>query len=326
MKISKLLPIRFVLLTRILFCAFVLPAQEPKWDDTKNKAWPDAFTEVEIPSTADGKTQKAMFRATTNSDPSPLIVSLHTWSGNYLQKDPLADQILEKDFNYIYPDFRGPNYTSEACGSPLVISDIDDAISYAIQNGHVDPGQIHIIGASGGAYATLLMYMQSTHQIKSFSAWVPISDIAKWYYESLGRKQKYAMHISLATTGDSTGINLEEAKKRSPVFKQTPVERRRNSKLNIYAGVHDGYKGSVPISHSMDMYNTVVRDFHPAALAELIPQQVREQLIISRNLPGQDFGKIGDRKIHYRNNFKNLVEITVFEGKHEMLINEALKF
>ncbi len=307
------------------FFAFQPLAKGQEWDDTKSKIWPDEFKEVSIESSVDGKEQKAYFYAVQSKKAKPLIVSLHTWSGNYQQKDRLIKEVLEKDYNYIHPDFRGPNYTSEACGSPLVTSDIDDAIKYAIQNGNVDKQNIHVIGVSGGGHATLLMYMQSEYAIRSFSAWVPISDITKWYYESKGRGRRYATHISLATTGDSTGINIEEARRRSPLLMETPVKKRENSKLYIYAGIHDGYNGSVPISHSLDFYNKVVKDFHPAASIELIPQEIKDQLIIGRNLAGTDYGKIGDRIIHFQNRLWDKVQIIIFEGGHEMLLNHALK-
>jgi pimeloyl-ACP methyl ester carboxylesterase len=99
-------------------------------DDSRQTVPGDAPPEVEIPSSMDATKQKLLFRASTRTEASPLIVSLHTWSGNYRQHDPLAAQCLALDWNYIRPDFRGPNYTPKACGSPQVISDIDDAIAY----------------------------------------------------------------------------------------------------------------------------------------------------------------------------------------------------
>ena len=51
---------------------------------------------------------------------------------------------------------------------------------------------------------------------------------------------------------------------RSPFYMHTPVEKRKNSKLYIYAGIHDGYEGSVPISQSLAFYNKVVADFDQA--------------------------------------------------------------
>jgi len=280
---------------------------------------------VEIPSSADGKTQKAFFYPSQSEAPQPLVVSLHTWSGDYTQKDPLVEQILANDWNYIHPDFRGTNYTPEACGSPLVISDIDDAISFALENGNVDAKNIHVLGASGGGYATLLAYMESKHNIRTFSAWAAISDIHQWYYETKARGLKYAKHIALATTGDSLHVDVEEAKSRSPRFMQTPIEQRRNSKLFIYTGVHDGYTGSVPITHSLDIYNKVVQDFAPFEAPALVPQEITKRLITTRDLPHSHFGRIGGRKIHYKQQFEDKVAVTIFEGGHEMLVDQALK-
>lgn len=316
----------------LLFCflLFLKPlytsAQaDPHWDDTRSEDWPEQFKKVEIPSSADGNIQKAYFYASISEEPRPLVVSLHTWSGDYTQKDPLVAQILANDWNYIHPDFRGPNYTPEACGSPLVVSDIDDAIDYALQNANVDAGNIHIIGASGGGYATLLAWMQSRHKVRSFSAWAAISDIQQWYHETKARGLKYAKHIALATTGDSTTIDVEEAKSRSPLYMQTPVTSRENSKLFIYTGVHDGYTGSVPITHSLQIYNKVVQDLNNDAVTQRVPSEVAEKLLAARSLPGSHYGKIGDRKIHYRQQYARQVAVTIFEGGHEMLEDEALK-
>ncbi len=314
----------------ILVCTFFLMPyllfSQPgsQWDNTQDKVWPDEFKEVEIRSSVDGKIQKAYYFGTSTNEPQPLVISLHTWSGTYKQKDPLIKQILENDWNYIHPDFRGQNWTQEACGGPLVVPDIDDAIDFALASGNVDTTNIHIVGVSGGGYATLLSYMQSRHNIATFSAWSPISDINAWYHETIARQLNYARHISLATTGDTVGIDVESAKQRSPLFMNTPVSERSGSKLFIYHGIHDGYTGSVPITHSIEMYNKVVTETDPANAVDLIPEQVIKKMTISRSLPGPDFGDLSDRKIHYKTNFDNRVFITLFEGSHEMLTEVAL--
>ncbi|MDB4584197.1 GDSL-type esterase/lipase family protein, partial [Draconibacterium sp.] len=264
-------------------------------------------------------------RFSESETPKPLIVSLHTWSGDYTQKDPLIDQILKNDWNYIHPDFRGVNNKSKACGSTYVISDIDDAISYAIKNANVDPANIHVIGVSGGGFATMLAYMQSKHNIRTFSAWVGISNLVDWYYESLGRKNKYASHIALATTGDTLTINVDDAISRSPVFMNTPVEQRKNSKLFLYTGIHDGYTGSVPITQTIDFYNKVVSDWQIENTQSKVSDEVKEMLLRQRILPVTKIStKLGDRKIHYQNSFQNKVYLSVFEGGHEMIIDGAL--
>lgn len=311
----------------ILFClVIILPsmAQDPEWDDTSRPGWPAVFEEVEIPSTADGEIQMAYFYRSTKEGPQPLIVSLHTWSNNYQQRDPLIHEILARDYHYIRPDFRGPNYTPEAAGSPLVASDIDDAIQFALENSNVDRDNIHIIGVSGGGHATLIAYMQSVHPVRTFSSWVPISDLVKWYYESLGRQNRYARHISLATTGSENRMDIQEAISRSPLYMTTPIEKRKNSRLSIYAGIHDGYTGSVPITHALEMYNKVVQDFNPTAMEAMIPEEFIRQMVVTRYVQGDRKPKIADRDIHFARQFEDKVQIIIFEGGHEMLVDVAL--
>ena len=289
-----------------------------------NSPWPPATQLVKIPSLADRSFQKAYFYTTQKNKPQPLIVSLHSWSGDYTQKDPLLPEVLLNDWNYIHPDFRGPNVRPEACGSELVIADIEQAIHYAIINGKVDTSEIHIIGSSGGGHATLMMYMNTDLNIKSFSAWVPISNLVDWYWSSKSRGLKYAKHILAATTSRDSVLNLEEAKKRSPYYQDTPVTLRKSSQLNIYCGIHDGYTGSVPISQSVLFFNKVVGEtggeekdmISEHELNYMLSQRSYEALMSSRQY-------LGDRLIHYSKQYKH-IRLTVFEGGHEMLEDVAL--
>ncbi|MCA1761093.1 MAG: prolyl oligopeptidase family serine peptidase, partial [Bacteroidales bacterium] len=309
-------------------CKDVQVPSNSKWDDTTQKDWPDQCREVGIPSSLDGETQMAYFYASEKKD-RPLVVSLHTWSGNYEQKDELAIQCIEKDYNYIHPDFRGPNNTFKACGSKYVLQDIEDAISFAIENGNVDTKNIHVIGASGGGYATLLTYMNTRHPVKTFSAWVPISDLKKWYYQSEGRGSKYSYDIARSTVPynnfkkDDYYPGVEEAIKRSPVYMQVPVKKRQQSKLYIYTGIHDGYTGSVPITQSLNFYNKVISDFDSSAGSALISQEDIIEMLASRYYEAENKNTLGGRTVHYHKQYKNLVEITVFEGSHECLTDVA---
>lgn len=318
-----------------LLCLLLIPnslfaQNDPKWDDTKSKNWPQECKRVEIISTIDGKVQPAFFYKSQAEEPTPLIISLHTWSGGYEQKDTLSWQCINKGYNYIHPHFRGPNNNFEACGSPLVIQDIEDAIEYAVQNGNVDTNEIHIVGTSGGGYATMLMYMKTNHPVKTFSAWVGISDLTKWYRESKSRGNKYALDVAKSTvkkndfTKEYYYIDKEEAINRSPYFMITPVEKRKNSKIFIYAGVHDGYIGSVPITQSLLFFNKIVRDFDSSETNALIPDVDIIELLSSRNYNVKNKNHIGNRIIHYQRTYKDKAKIIVFEGGHEMLTDVAL--
>lgn len=316
------------------FCLFsildLFPQTDPAWDNTTKSNWGADFKKGEITSSLDGKIQNAYLYASKSKTKKPLIISLHTWSGDYTQKDPLTNEILARDWNYIHPDFRGANNKPEAMASQYVIADIEDAIQYALKNTNSDPEDVHIVGVSGGGLATLAAYMNIKYPVKSFSAWAPISDLESWYWESIGRKQKYAANIFKATSKDSV-FNAEEARLRSPLLQQFPKDLRKNAKLYIYEGIHDGYTGSVPITHSINMYNRLVGElkYGSAKLENIMPKTaddsklVSEKEIISlvtkRYNPAFDKkNKLFDRNVYLSREFEN-IQLTIFEGGHEQI-------
>jgi len=324
---------KFVILMAA-FCLAIMNAVEgqndPAWDDSSASGWRKEFRLVEIPSSADGNMQKAFLYSSRSRLPKPLIVSLHTWSGDYSQADPLANEILARDWNYIHPDFRGRNGTPESTGSPLVISDISDAIKYAIDNTNADKEDVHIIGVSGGGYATLLAWMNITYPVRSFSAWAAISDLDAWYFESLGRKQRYAGDILKAVSADSV-FNAEEARKRSPLHQSYPAKDREGSELFIYTGIHDGYQGSVPVTHSINMYNRMIRELkYPGTDIRKLKEAMLHdssfvtydetiRLLARRYEPSRAGDKaLYGRRIHLDKAYKN-INLKIFEGGHEQL-------
>lgn len=283
--------------------------------------WDSCFSLIEIKSPLDGKMQKAYFYATMLASPQPLIVSLHTWSGDYTSTDTLASLCKQNGINYIHPDFRGANHTREACCSELALSDIDASIDYAINNTNVDTSRIYVIGVSGGGYATLSMFMKSKHHIRKFSAWVPISDLIAWYSESKIRGSKYTGNI-LECTGSVDGkLDEQEAIKRSPIYWNTPVEKLKNSQLSIFAGIYDGIQGSVPITHSINFYNKILWDLKESDPSKYVTDNEKLNLLEFRK-PLADFGEIGNRGICLFKKCGN-VQITVFTGGHEMLSEHA---
>lgn len=319
--------IRSILLGLLIFLptidCFAQTNNKLSWDDTNNGQWNEEFEEVWIPSSFDNTSQGSIIYKAKSDTPRPLIVSLHTWSGNYKQEDRLARLIVDYDYNYIHPDFRGANNNPKACGSNYVIADLEDAIEYAISNMNVDRNEVHIVGTSGGGYATLIAYMNIKFPAKSFSAWVPLSNLEAWYWESVGRKQKYAQDILICT--DSKDIlNVEEARKRSPYFQKYPELLRKDAKLSIFTGIHDGYTGSVPITQSVDMYNKLVKETVPADQQNLVSDADKLQLIVNRCYPLKERGRnIGDRKVHYEKQNGN-ISLTIFEGGHEQIVNQVI--
>lgn len=319
--------IAFVVLKIIILTNIGFAQEKVNWDDKSSAGWPSQTSLIEIKSSIDQSSQKCYVYKSTTKDKKPLIISLHTWGGNYAQRDPLLKYCIEENVNYLHPDFRGPNNNPNAAGSYLVIQDIEDVIKWGIDSLKIDTEDIHIIGVSGGGFATLCSYMKTKHKIKSFHAFVGIYNLEDWYYESLQRNNSYAKDI-LAITGAINGIpNSEEVKKRSPLLMKTPTKERKNTKLYLYTGLHDGYTGSVPVSHSLEMYNKIVKDFDKNEKNAAIPLNDITTLLKRRKL--QDFeivkkGLLG-RDIIYQKKYRDLVEIIVFDGGHEMPDDNILK-
>lgn len=285
--------------------------QVNKWDLTGHSEWEDGFRLVKVKSSADGSLQNAYFL--DSSSEKPLLVSLHTWSGDFSQTDPLAKLAEKHGWNYIHPDFRGPNWTESACLSPLVISDIDDSIEYAIKNSKVDVNNIFVVGVSGGGYTTLGYYLRARHKIRRFVSWVPISDLSAWYHQSLSLgNDKYAENIAACTSS----LDADEAKSRSPLYWKIPEDG--NGGIDIYAGINDGHKGggSVPISHSILFFNRLVNE------KGLGDKQVGEEKIIELLTRASSISPnsvlIGDRAVFYKSETPEAT-LTIFDGRHEML-------
>jgi hypothetical protein len=280
-----------------------------------------------INSTMDGNLQVFYYYKSNNKNPQPLIVQLHSWSypADSLKTIGLDSIAKNKNYNYIFPDFRGVNNHFKACCSDFVIADIDEAIDWALKNMKVDKNRIYVIGYSGGGYATLAMYMKSRHNISGFSAWASISDLVAWYGESIERKNKYATEI-VNCIGSNNIFDTLKAKERSPLFWTTPVIKRKKCVLQIFAGIHDGYNGPVPISQSINFYNKLLSDFRETDTSKYVNNKDLKCMVNTRSFPSSNSGnKIGNRTIHYQKASKKVI-LTIFEGGHEMLSKQALEY
>lgn len=285
---------------------------------------PNFLKKDSIQSSLDKNIQIFYYDKSTSPKPQPLVVELHEWSSSASsQKNIIAEQSHLKNWNYILPNFRGANNQLKACCSEFVIADIDEAIDWAMKYMNVNPKKIYVIGNSGGGYATLAMYMKSRHKIKAFSAWSSISDLATWYEESLERKNKYAADI-VSCSSPNGGFDAEKARERSPLFWETPLKKRKKSYLHIYAGIHDGYTGSVPISHSIKFYNKLLIDTDETDNARYVSAEDAATMLTTQSLPSKkSIKKIDNRVILYQKSSKR-IKLTIFEGTHEILRNVAL--
>jgi len=134
---------------------------------------------------------------------------------------------------------------------------------------------------------------------------------------------KYATDVEQVTS-KGRGFDAVEAQKRSPVLMEFPKEKRKGSSLHIYTGIHDGYTGSIPISHSINMFNRLLPEMYPEQPIQRISDSLKLELLEKQLNPNaEDRLVLGGRKIHVLRDMPNL-SLTIFEGSHEMLVSPAL--
>ena len=285
------------------------------------------LVDISVTSTLDGSRQPSRIwiprRATTR--PTPLLVFLHSWSGDYTQDNSAwLKQAVSRGWIFLHPNFRGRNDTPAACGSKLARADILDAIDHAGRKYQVDPRRIYLAGSSGGGHMAMLMAGHHPERFSAVSAWVGISDLGEWYRFHLkdGQPQNYARMI-LKSLGGPPGTSKQidlQYRDRSPV---SVLARAATVPLDLCAGVHDGKTGSVPIHHTLKAWNIVAT----ARKAAVIGDDEMDQLWTGGRLKKPGDGENVkdaefDRLVHLRR-LSGPSRVTIFEGGHEGLSGPA---
>jgi dienelactone hydrolase len=284
-----------------------------------------------IPSTRDQQPQKVRYFIPANvSAPVPLLVVFHTWSGDVDQTgfvEPCLAECERRGWALIHPDFRGPNNRPEASASDLAVQDVLDAIRWIEAQTKIDPQRRYAVGASGGGMMTLLMAGRHPELWAGASAWVPISDLAAWHGESVARKQRYAGDLEKACggkPGDSAAIDAEY-RQRSPL---TYLAKAKTVPIDINAGIHDGYTGSVPIGHSLRAFNLLAGS-QGMQDAQFTAAEI-EQLTARREIPARDADKAPQEaerqhKVLLRRT-AGTARLTIFDGGHEGDMPTAIRW
>ncbi|MBT3636049.1 MAG: prolyl oligopeptidase family serine peptidase, partial [Opitutae bacterium] len=227
---------------------------------------------------------------------------------------PIEDFCVKNGWAYLHPDFRGPNRTPQATGSELVIGDIVSAVEFACKQTKVDKKRIFLFGASGGGYTSLIMAGKRPDLWACVSSWVPISDLRAWHKECKAKGRKYYREIELScggAPGSSPKVDREYAK-RSPL---TFLKNARGVNLSINAGILDGHKGSVPISHSLLAFNEVAEEKDRLALEEItyFTEKAKVPTALVREIKDPSFGK----KAPLFRRTSGSATVTIFQGGHE---------
>ncbi len=285
--------------------------------------WPDAARDVEIVSSVDGAVQMAKFHVPEQVEvgPVPLLVLLHTWSGNWTQEMGIGwlEQARRRGWAFIHPDFRGPNGRVESTGSEIATADIMDALAYACAHANIDSSRIYLAGTSGGGHMSLLTAGRHPEVWAGVSVWVPIFDLARWHGECVERELGYAGQME-AACGGVPGASDEvdrEYLARSP---KSVLDGAGGVNLEINAGIHDGHTGAVPVGHTL-------RAFNMLAAANALPGKMLAEETIKKFESGEavpaglaaertDDPSYGEKAVLFRRE-AGPVRVTIFEGGHE---------
>ena len=284
---------------------------------------------ISVPSSIDGTKQPCYLilpeRFRPDSPPVPLLVSLHTWSGDVEQRDrEMEEEANRRGWIYLWPHFRGPNKAPEACGSEKAQQDILDAVDWVLEHYPIDRKRIYLTGASGGGHMAMLLAGRYPQRWTAVSAWVGISDLAAWHARHAKSRYGEMLRAScVGAPGESPEID-EQYRLRSP---KTWLDRAVEVPLDLAAGVHDGHKGSVSIRHTLDAFNVV-------AAAQGLPV-VTEQEIAELSRPNgrlehpqasdQDKAPALGRAIYLRRT-AGKARVTIFEGGHERVARAAAEW
>jgi dienelactone hydrolase len=197
------------------------------------------------------------------------------------------------------------------------VQDVLDAVEFMKKQCPVDTTRLYVCGASGGGHMTLVMAGRAPELWAAASAWVPITDLAAWYRECMNRGLGYARNVT-AVCGGKPGASPETDKQyraRSPVFL---LPNAKGLPVDINAGIHDGHKGSVPISHSLHGFN-VLADANGMPEKKLSDEQIRvftDGERVPDDLASKPFTEEGRRSQVLFRRSAGPARITIFEGGH----------
>ena len=259
--------------------------------------------EIKYQSSADQSEQLAMFYAPLSKEPAPLMVALHTWSGNYKQKyhKAIEQWCIKHGWAYIHPDFRGPNNRPEATGSKLVVADIVSAVEYAKKSTQIDHSAIYLVGTSGDTEHIILRYGPRFLPGCQFRTWRPGT-----HRESMSKH--WNSHAA------EPPVDTEYAK-RSPI---TFLSNAKGNTLHLHAGIKEKI---VPISHSLLAFNEL------AAAKDRIPKEDITYFVKKRKVPPNlqaappdpSYGK--NQPLFTRKSGN--ATVTIFDGGHHLVATAA---
>ena len=275
---------------------------------------------IEVPSSLDKTPQPCRLDIphgyAKDGEPVPLVVLLHSWSGDYRQGNGVLERLVAaQGWLCLMPNFRGPNLQPEACASALAQQDILDAIDWVCQRYRIDQKLIYLCGSSGGGHMTMMMAGRHGKRFRAASAWVGISDLAAWHQKHERTRYGDMLRKSCGgRPGQSQDIDAQY-RNRAPIHFLKEVG---DLPLDLAAGIHDGHKGSVPIVHTLNAFNAIAQ---AQGAAEISPAEIEQLSALNGRLqkphPTDEGHDEAWARDYYLRRSAGSSRVTIFEGGHE---------
>jgi dipeptidyl aminopeptidase/acylaminoacyl peptidase len=271
---------------------------------------------VTIRSTRDGSLQPSYIIVPPGYDPNgpavPLVVALHTWSYTLEQRHQQFEAgTTQRNWIYLFPNFRGVDDHAEACGSELAQQDVLDAVEWARARMKIDSKRIYLWGWSGGGHMALLMASRQPELWTAVSAWAGITDMAAYYREQDPGTDSQLRGCMGGAPGASTAIDGQYTA-RSPI---TNIARASRIPIDIWNGRDDS---DVSPTHAIQAFNRLATATgSPLISAEETGQLTRPD----GHLDGpQSSDQTTDTKLGREIFLRRLAgpsRVTIYKGSHE---------
>ncbi len=298
---------------------------------------------VEVTSTLDSSKQPARWLAPQSDDPSSLLVWLHSWSSDYMQRDTADEALAEaqrRGWAFLMPNFRGPNTNPDACASPLARQDILDAVDFAMANADIDPDRVYLAGSSGGGHMGLVMAGEAPQRWAAVAVSVPIADLAAWHtFHTQGDEPgRYAKHLEAVTGGPPSAPRFEELSwqadqaavdaeyhARSPL---ATLHHAAGLPVRIEAGIEDGHRGSVPIDHTLRAFNALALANDRAERIIPIPwiESATRDARVPDGLDSDDTTTVARTRRALFTHSAGPAELVLFDGAHNTDVPALMDF
>lgn len=305
----------------------------PLHEMPKRKAWQKTAPYVSVISIPrkKGRPQPALWYHSGTAAKKPLLVVLHSWSADYLQRDGIPYGVFAKknDWIFIHPDYGGRFDDKEAAASQKSVEDVLDAIEYARKNAPVDEARVYLAGFSGGAMMSLVMAGRYPGLFAAALAWVPVYDLHDWYAELRKSRhdytRKYRRDIETICGGvpDRQSNAKKACARRSP---STYLANARGSQMRVFVGggIRDPF---VRPSHAIRAFNHLAdeadrinsADFQIIDKTKMIPAHLKSHTALEES---RWFEKAGTSVILMRSSGN--ATLILFDGGHDLIYNAGL--